>query len=432
MPYSNSEKSDATLNLSDLKVLEEKQKELRERYSFEECQKIKRAGELYRENPLKNVAQELKASEDEIEELVAKYLVLVTEPSDSATLLATNFGIKYFGGQKTLKEVIVASSYGEEKVKEYIREFTGSTLKNKDLNAVNLDREIPEKPIKPTSLEEITQELQKLPQLNLPPVTLKSLTNGFAIPQKDYSLLLGSINVSDMLPKISPTEEIQDMFQEQQKTFQRLFKVGNILEESFKPIRESIQGLYKHFEKVQEAVEEGISNFDKPEDYDPNEIDVNSLAKKTGKDWALEFAVELDNAEVKELKPYLDRIALGLEQYDNKNPELPIFLFTSMQDGLMHWLCEKDSDTSPDRIKNDSEIFYSDTKRDVLRKKYQGFFGLETGHFIGNLESFYDHRNAIMHGDPISYYDINLATVSLLFFDLTLYTVLREAGHFTE
>ncbi|PTD94390.1 hypothetical protein C9439_02800, partial [archaeon SCG-AAA382B04] len=279
------------------------------------------------------------------------------------------------------------SSYEEEKVKNYIREFTGATLKDRDLKNVSLDRNIPEKPVNPKSFEEIANKIQQLPQLNLPTVTLKDLTDEFAIPKKDYFSLLNSINVSDILPKISPSKEIQLMFQEQRKTFQRLFKVGNILEEALKPMQGAIQGLLEHFEEVRKAVEEEISNFDKPEKYNSNKIKVDPLAKKTGKGWAIEFGVELDKAEIKELKPYLDRITLGLEQYEDENPELPIFLFISMQDGLMHWLCERDSNTSPDRIKDGNKIYYSDTKREVLQKKYQGFFGLKTGHFIDNLDS---------------------------------------------
>ncbi|PTD94783.1 hypothetical protein C9439_00720, partial [archaeon SCG-AAA382B04] len=106
MPSSNSEDKDTTLNFSDLKVLEEKQRELRDKYSFEECRKIKRAGELYRENSLNSVAQETDTNKDEAEELIKKYIVLVTDPSDKATLLATELGIKYFGKQKTLSEIL--------------------------------------------------------------------------------------------------------------------------------------------------------------------------------------------------------------------------------------------------------------------------------------------------------------------------------------
>lgn len=45
---------------------------------------------------------------------------------------------------------------------------------------------------------------------------------------------------------------------------------------------------------------------------------------------------------------------------------------------------------------------------------------------MSNLEAFYAHRNAVMHGDPVAYFDEKIATISLLFLAMTLDTALNH------
>ena len=101
----------------------------------------------------------------------------------------------------------------------------------------------------------------------------------------------------------------------------------------------------------------------------------------------------------------------------------------------MHWICENDESIEPDREKDGRAIYNADTKRKVLARHYRQTRSepsIDTGQFIGNLETFYDHRNAIMHDDPDAHIDMNLATVAVLFCSLSLYTIVGHYYDFDE
>ncbi|MFC7079646.1 hypothetical protein [Halorussus caseinilyticus] len=88
--------------------------------------------------------------------------------------------------------------------------------------------------------------------------------------------------------------------------------------------------------------------------------------------------------------------------------------------------------TPDDQSRFGDDIYRWDTKRDTLARLYEGWYDVDTGKFIQNLDAFYQHRNAIMHGDPLAYFDRNIATISLLFLDATLYTVIEYADQNVE
>lgn len=440
----NSDKEDRkssknTLDLSDLKFSEEERKDLIERFSFDECKKIKEVGELYRENSVEEIVSETEYDTEEVKQLIARYILLVKNPTDQATLLSVQYGIEYFGGQKDVKDISNSDPTGE--VQEKIREYVGATLKDKNIDEVDLDEELPQEPVQPDSVREMMKNLKQIPRLDLPSSMLAGLSRDFSISQSEYNSiyqnilggeqleklvnstnLIGNVNV----PQLFPSENVKKLFQQNQKRMQRLLKMGDLIEETLKPLRESFQKLQDHFLEVRNAVEEGISNFDGPNKYKPEEDYVNPLAMKAGRDWAYEFTHKIEEADSTKLKHYRGRIELALQNYEDGKSELPTFFFISMQDGLMSFLCRyigRKSDATGGNYKKE-------TKMEVLKDKYQDYFGIETGHFIQNLRSFYAHRNAIMHGDFTSYYDMNIATISLLFFDLTLFTVLKEIDLF--
>jgi hypothetical protein len=75
------------------------------------------------------------------------------------------------------------------------------------------------------------------------------------------------------------------------------------------------------------------------------------------------------------------------------------------------------------------EEFGIDEGRQVERK--EAAFEQGYGHFLLSGEEaattwsdFWQHRNAIMHGDKNVYFDRNIATISLLFLNLALYSVI--------
>lgn len=182
---------------------------------------------------------------------------------------------------------------------------------------------------------------------------------------------------------------------------------------------------------------EGIENFDPPDTYDPDAVEVDPMAKAIGQVGVILLTVTLTELDEPGLSAYADRILKAALSLDQDDSLAPIFVFTSVQDGLMHWLCEYD-DIDPDRVVDGSPVYYSGTKRDTLEILYQEVRDVTTGEsvliapnlFISNLEAFYKHRNAIMHGDPDAHLDLNIATISLLFLDLTLYVVLEKIEAF--
>lgn len=205
---------------------------------------------------------------------------------------------------------------------------------------------------------------------------------------------------------------------------------------------ESVREVAEYFAEVRDTVETTI-DVGEPWDYDPSESEIDSLARDVALRWTFEFMDELDSVEDEYFDPINDRLKVGLEAYiggpiDNvreldepePRPHEAVFIFISAQDALMHWLCEQDPNRQP-RIDTDNETVYtSGQKRDVLEEKYTALFNIaDSGdQFRNNLDAFYKHRNFIMHGNPQAHFDLNIATVALLFYSLTLHTVIEEAS----
>jgi hypothetical protein len=188
---------------------------------------------------------------------------------------------------------------------------------------------------------------------------------------------------------------------------------------------------------LKNEIAEGISKFDAPDDYDPHEIEVRPMARLIGALGLLSMIGIINQINETELHNYLNRLSRAVVALHEENPFIPIFVFISVQDGLMHWLCDYE-DVPFDYTKGGSPIYPAETKRDTLARIYRETRDetpgestlVSTGEFIGNLKSFYKHRNAIMHGDPVAHFDMNIAIISLLFLDLTLYTVLEKMNGF--
>ena len=176
------------------------------------------------------------------------------------------------------------------------------------------------------------------------------------------------------------------------------------------------------------AVSEGIANFPPPPEYSATEFEVDEMT------WYMSFLIfphlvtAMDSVENPYFTAYQDRIQMAMEGYYSQEPYLSTFILISLQDGMMHWICEQDETVSPNYTTVDGSVYNAPTKQQTLAKHYtdaRSESAVETGKFIENLEAFYRHRNAIVHGDPDAQFDMNIAMAAVWFLCLTLYTILR-------
>lgn len=219
-------------------------------------------------------------------------------------------------------------------------------------------------------------------------------------------------------------------------------RLAETVEKMMEPIREQqhelVQVFQEYYEEVQTAVESTIA-LDEPWNYDPSTSTVHTRARKVATTYIVDFLQESEEIDEPYFRPIQHRMRVGLEAYlgqipnedgdlvDVKpRPHEAIFIFVSLQDSLMHWLCEQDDDIEPDKEYDQRNVYHSDTKQDALKDKYVSFHGIAPeDKFMSNLSAFYHHRNYIMHGSPDAHFDMNIATASILFFILTFHTVLE-------
>lgn len=358
----------------------ERREQLRDETSFEYCERIKEVGEFYREATLSEVAEEFDLSRSEARDLVVDYVKLVKYPSDQLTLASMLIGVRYYGGQYSMDEIIEEMDDSTvEDARLSIREFVGVTLSEQDQDVDLRTVSIPEDPVYPPSLTAAVSSLQNT-------------------VQQAQQQIAASFS---MMPQL--TSMIQNF------------------RETFRPI---LQRLSELASQVREGIEYGISNFDEPSEYDPDSVRLNTLAQSAGAQYLDEALQDIDSDDEHPLEPYRDRLETGIQDFRDGRFFTPIFAFISVQDGIMHWLCEEE-DVSPDYDNRFGDPVYKwDTKRDTLAELNEEWYGVSTDDFISNLESFYAHRNAIIHGDPVAFFDENIATISMLFLSMTLDTAL--------
>lgn len=211
-------------------------------------------------------------------------------------------------------------------------------------------------------------------------------------------------------------------------------------------MQEVLEVLKEHREEVREVIETTI-DLEKPEEYDPEESEVHEKAEAVAAKQLRNMFYALEDVDDSDLKRVRSRLAVGYDAYvgyvpagDNADdgpvdvqPRIheAIFVFTSLQDALMYRLCDRDS--SVDYDNSNLETYTSRTKKRVLKDRYTSYHGIAPNSlFDDNLDAFYKHRHSIMHGDFDAHFDENIATASVLFFVLTLHTVLEELEKSTD
>jgi hypothetical protein len=214
--------------------------------------------------------------------------------------------------------------------------------------------------------------------------------------------------------------------------------VDNMLE-PLRQLQQFSEAMQELYEETQRAVESTI-DLEDPWDYDPESTTVNQEVEGLARASIRELINELEGINDPHLNAYRERIQIGYEAYIGKVPNKDnewvdvqpryheaIFIFISLQDGLMYWLCEQDNSVSPDKEYPSRNEYYSETKKDTLQDTYDSSNSLVSNKkFEENLDAFYHHRNFIMHGNPKAHFDRKIAAASALFFILTFRQVLDE------
>lgn len=368
-------------------IMEEEQarrNQLRDETSFDRCLKIKEVGEFYRDATLSEVASEFDLSHSEARDQVVDYVKLVNYPTDRVSMDAILLGVQFYGGQRSFDKILEETEFSPKDAQLSICEFVGMTLSEQDQDIDLRSVSIPEGPKYPEKVVETVGAFRE-------------------------SVVQAKRQVVESIRSVTP--QLSSMFED--------------MREQFRPL---IQQLQELAQQVREAIEYGISNFDEPADYDPASVQLNPLAQATGSQYIDEILNNMHEVDEHPLGPYQVRLETGIQDFREERFLAPIFSFISVQDGIMHWLCEQEN-VAPDYENRFGDPVYKwDTKRDKLAALNREWFGVSTDDFISNLESFYAHRNAIMHGDPVAFFDENIATISMLFLSMTLDTALHYYG----
>lgn len=351
-----------------------------EEFTFGECKEIKRIGEEFRESSIEDISEKYNLSEEFVEEAIKSYISLVTEPAEATSIGAIIHGTKFFSGRKSISESLEEEDESSEaRIKEDIRKFVSATENKKE--DIELDRTLPESENYPERFEQVREETGKM-------------------------LKASEVKVGQLLDFTEITEPIMS------SVFEPLNKMGEILDE-----------LQRQAQEAKKAVENNISNFQPPGKYDSDKIQVDDKARNIAESEFGNFILELDNCGEKDLEAYIDRLIVAYEGLKNENYHATIFICLSVQDGLMEWICKENN------VPTDYQGRYSSyTKQGILGYRFNSWFNISRDKLEKNLDSFWDHRHAIMHGDPEAKFDENIATISLLFLIMTLDTALSDAG----
>ena len=160
------------------------------------------------------------------------------------------------------------------------------------------------------------------------------------------------------------------------------------------------------------AYTEGIKNLEEPALYNQEIITVHPWAAELASREGVELLDELATGRFSYMQ---ERFHKGFEAYLVGEYQLAAFTFISMIDGLLKQFYEehKGLDVSRDAKRPSFAVALK-----YFKAHYKSIFiGAED--FQKKLEAFFKHRNEIMHGGKLSYFDKNICTAALLFLTVT-------------
>lgn len=386
------------------------------RISYDWCETVRDVGEYYRESQsLEDVADHFGLEETDARKAVATYTHIFTNQpvGDIDWVPGEEFGIRYFrDGSVTPEELLDKVSFSEaddvDEVREQIRIFVGYVTDDKDLGDVNLYQEIPETPARKPPSEKLRETLDELSS---------TVSVATSLPALQISQLAKELNrshaqmMSTVIEAFQPSRVLQETIGDLQETL-----TGIVQEIDFEAIRER--------QRIRAALQQGIRGFEPPQNYNPDSVSVNDETKSVGKAALGNFITDIQQSQNDELNDYIARLEYGLERYDQEDYLASTFIFLSAQDGFLDILS-----SNIGRTPSGSAGHYTYADRgEILEDLFPNLFGIDSNIVASQWRDFLSHRHRIMHGDPEAYFDENIASVSLIFLVLSLYTTLSRLG----
>ena len=403
-----------------------------QRVSFDRCETVRRVGRRYWRSESKPIvstlSDDLNLSKDEVRWATSAYYLAYEIPADEFEAVsggAYSVMIKYFRDLESISKIASDQENDRSTVQRQLREFLGGVLGHTPPEEIDLN-EIDRLPPAPQTLSERVSQRRTTASANVGELR-SQITNMHAATH--------ALATSDAPSKVFDTHKVvsnaartvqfmhSSEFQDRLRALRMPQDAAMNMKELTDALHRAVQ--YTSFEKIRQQIHEyitqaildGITNFDGPADYDPATTEVSSFVKDHGISELDEICVTIDEGTDGELDAYLERTRTGLEAYRRGNHVTAIFLFISVQDGLMAALCEWEHGP------RNNGYYHSGEKRNTLQEVSTGYYGVGEDLFVDTLERFYDHRNAIMHGDPVVHFDENIATITLLFLVMTYKSV---------
>lgn len=383
MPHDNDEENeseDEEFSLDSLGSADVAFEEYLRLISFELCQTIRKAGSVYRDkDSLTETANELGISTDGARKAVAAYIHIHTYNGDPDADMTFTFGeecgLRYFRDSEVDPEDILEDIPWEEpdspeEVRENIRIFVAHRTKDIDLEGIDLNQDIPQTPNRTLPSTRILQASQVVQEVAI---------------QMNADL----------------EETIQNIMQPLHRALQEI---------DFEAIREH--------QRIRSALQSGIYGFDSPSSYNPNTTSVDEETKSVGMVTLANFISNVKESDINEIEDYIDRLEYGLERYEEEDYIASTLVFLSVQDGFLD-LINQQTGNPPSR----SYYTYPD-RQDAFENEFPEIFGIQSRDVASQWNDFLDHRHKIMHGDPDAHLDENIASVSLIFLVLAVYTAL--------
>jgi len=168
------------------------------------------------------------------------------------------------------------------------------------------------------------------------------------------------------------------------------------------------------------AIQEGITNLQEPENYDPNVITIHPWTIGFVMRWGSNIKEDMEKSHFEYLTI---RYEEGFEAYIEKDWQKAIFTFLSCLDSVLREYCKLHKD---DDCPFDKKYPSHETTFNHLMNHYQYSVLSDKNQFHERLRAFFFHRHQIMHGDRYAFFDENIATISLLFLGLIFYAVLSD------
>jgi len=303
---------------------EEQRQEARKQVDYEWCLLVRDAGELFRDvESVQAVADELKIDEDQAEEAIRLYIHIFSSNFEGDIFPGMEAGIRFFRSNRSAEGLLeVTTAESPDAVRLYVREFVGSvTLPDPDLESVDLSADIPETPERVPPREEMAELFDD---------TLQAAVQQMRNP-------LAGVDISSLVtPHVHFNEIISEAL------------VGDAFEEMLESMREQIQSTFEYIQviierqrELERTLQEGITNFDHPREYSPDDIEVSKEAERVAVQMMEDYLRELEDADINDVQPYYNRMRTGLDRHQEGEYMLSIFLFLSVQDGLLGMLVDE-------------------------------------------------------------------------------------------